>query len=184
MVAKFRWKSSDLDLLPEDGNRYEIINGELLVTHAPHWGHQNACGRIYSALDSWSVETNAGRASIGPGVIFTEADNVIPDVVWIRQERLPDALDESGHLREAPDLAVEVLSLGADNQRRDRNLKLRLYSAQGVREYWIVDWRMEKLEIYRRESAQLVLKITLYRGDVITSPILSNFSYSMERLFI
>jgi Uma2 family endonuclease len=51
MVAKFRWKSSDLDLLPqEDGKRYEIIDGELLVTHAPHWGHQKACLRIGAYL--------------------------------------------------------------------------------------------------------------------------------------
>ncbi|MEO1637200.1 MAG: Uma2 family endonuclease, partial [Cyanobacteria bacterium J06631_9] len=51
MVAKFRWKSADLDLLPKDGKRYEIIDGELFVTHAPHWGHQKTCGRIFAALD-------------------------------------------------------------------------------------------------------------------------------------
>ena len=120
---------------------------------------------------------------MGPGLIFTEADNVIPDVVWVKKERLSAALDESGHLIEAPDLAVEVLSSGVENERRDRRLKLRLYSAQGVREYWIVDWRSEKVEIYRRESAQLVLQTTLYKGDTIVSPLLPNFSYSMDRLF-
>ncbi|MEO0769014.1 MAG: Uma2 family endonuclease [Cyanobacteria bacterium J06649_4] len=184
MVAKFRWKSSDLELLPEDGKRYEIIDGELLVTHAPHWGHQKVCVRLGGALEEWSINTGLGETSAGPGLLFTEADNVIPDLVWIRQEKLPNALDESGHLIEAPDLVVEVLSLGANNQQRDRNLKLRLYSAQGVREYWIVDWRAEKIEIYRRESAQLTLQETLYKGDVITSPMLPEFSYSMDCLFV
>lgn len=140
MVAKFRWKSSDLDLLPDDGKRYEIIDGELLVTRAPHWGHQKTCGRIFSVLDDWSLSTDLGEASLGPGVLFTEADNVIPDVAWVSKARLPTVLDESGHLLEAPDLVVEVLSLGAENQRRDRDLKLRLYSVQGVREYWLLDW--------------------------------------------
>lgn len=184
MVAKFRWKSSDLDLLPDDGKRYEIIDGELLVTHAPHWGHQSVCVRLGGALEDWSIDTGLGATSAGPGVLFTEADNVIPDLVWIKQERLAQALDEAGHLIEAPDLVVEVLSLGTNNQERDRNLKLRLYSAQGVREYWIVDWRSEKIEIYRRDSARLSLQTTLYKGDVLTSPMLPNFSYSMDRLFV
>ncbi|MEL6469775.1 MAG: Uma2 family endonuclease [Cyanobacteria bacterium J06623_4] len=126
---------------------------------------------------------DTGETSTGPGVLFTEADNVIPDLAWIRQERLAAALNESGHLIEAPDLIVEVLSLDMNNQQRDHDLKLRLYSAQGVREYWIVDWRAEKIEIYRRESAQLVLQTTLYRGDILTSPMLPSFSYSMDRLF-
>lgn len=191
MVAKFRWTSSDLDLLPNDGKRYEIIDGELLATHAPHWGHQRACVRIASYLDVWSLETNLGEVAAGPGVLFTEADNVIPDVAWINKSRLPMALDDSGHLIEAPDLAVEVLSLGSENQRReltsqrlrDRDLKLRLYSAQGVREYWLLDWRTKKVEVYRRESANLVLQATLFEGDTLTSPMLPGFSCPIERLY-
>lgn len=184
MVAKFRWKSADLDLLPKDGKRYEIIDGKLFVTHAPHWGHQKTCGRIFAALDDWSLETRSGEASIGPGVLFTEADNVIPDVAWVSQSRLSVVLDESGHLIEAPDLAIEVLSLGAQNQRRDRELKLRLYSVKGVREYWILDWRLRQVAVYRRDSAQLSLQATLQVGDCLTSPMLSGFECSIERLFM
>ncbi|MEL6779731.1 MAG: Uma2 family endonuclease [Cyanobacteria bacterium J06597_16] len=183
MVAKFRWKTSDLELLPKDGKRYEIIDGELLVTHAPHWGHQKACLRIGSYLDIWSLETNLGEVTAGPDVLFTDADNVIPDVAWISKSRLPMVLDDSGHLTEAPDLAVEVLSLGEDNQRRDRQLKRGLYSAQGVKEYWILDWRAKKVEVYRRESAQLTLQATLFEGDTLTSPMLPEFSCPIERLF-
>ncbi len=192
MVAKFRWTSSDLDLLPqEDGKRYEIIDGELLVTHAPHWGHQKACVRIAAYLDFWSLDTNLGEVTAGPGVLFSESDNVIPDVAWIAKSRLPMALDDAGHLIEAPDLAVEVLSLGAENQRRDgeaspkeyRKLKLRLYSSQGVREYWLLDWRAKKVEVYRRESAQLVLHSTLFEGDTLISPMLPGFSCPIERLY-
>ena len=71
MVAKFRWTSSDLDLLPEDGKRYEIIDGELLATHAPHWGHQKACVRIASYLDVWSLETDIRRSRRWPrGAVY------------------------------------------------------------------------------------------------------------------
>ena len=116
-------------------------------------------------------------------MLFTDADSVIPDVAWINKSRLPLALDDTGHLTEATDLAVEVLSLGLENQRRDRNLKLRLYSAQGVREYWLLDWRAKKVEVYRRESVNLVLQATLFEGDTLTSPMLPGFSCPIERLY-
>ncbi|MEL7054369.1 MAG: Uma2 family endonuclease [Cyanobacteria bacterium J06588_5] len=183
MVAKFRWKTSDLELLPRDGKRYEIIDGELIVTHAPHWGHQRACVRVASYLDLWSLSTDSGEVAGGPGVLFTDSDNVIPDVAWVSKGRLPMALDDSGHLVEAPDLAVEVLSLGAENVRRDRELKLRLYSVQGVREYWILDWRMKQVSIYRRKEAQLSMVATLTTEDTLTSPILPGFECPVERLF-
>lgn len=183
MVAKFRWSTSDLELLPQDGKRYEIIDGELIVTHAPHWGHQKTCVRIASYLDMWSLNNDSGEVAGGPGVLFTDADNVIPDVAWVRKDRLPTALDESGHLIEAPDLAVEVLSLGAENLRRDRQLKLGLYSAQGVREYWILDWRLKQVSVYRRNEAQLRLTATLTIEDMLTSPMLSGFKCPVERLF-
>ncbi len=183
MVAQLRWTSSDLDLLPEDGKRHEIIDGELLVTKAPHRAHQDACGEIFHYLREWSRATNSGKATIGPGVVFSDLDNVIPDLVWIREERLADIFDESGHLTEAPDLAVEVLSWGTSNQKRDRDLKLKLYSVQGVREYWVVDWHLKKVEIYRRAAAQLVLRSTLFDQDILESPLLPGFSCSVKLFF-
>ena len=182
-TGQIRWTTSDLELLPDNGKRYEIIDGELLVTRAPHWGHQEVSGRIFAALDAWSVSTSQGRAAIAPGVIFTEADNVIPDVVWASRERFASLLDEAGHLTAAPELIVEVLSPGAENQRRDRSLKLRLYSARGVQEYWIVDRQLQQVEVYRREKAILELVATLYVSDELTSPLLPGFTCPLARLF-
>ncbi|WP_442944837.1 Uma2 family endonuclease [Nostoc sp.] len=68
-------------------------------------------------------------------MIFTDADNVIPDVVWISSKRLAQLLDEEGHLRGTPELIVEVLSPGTTNEPRDRQVKLKLYSSTGVQEY-------------------------------------------------
>lgn len=182
-AGQVRWTTSDLELLPDDGCRYEIVDGELLVTRAPHWQHQKAGGRIYSALDTWSQMTGLGEAVPSPGVIFTEADNVIPDVVWVSRERLASSLDNAGHLTAAPELIVEVLSPGAENHRRDRNLKLRLYSARGVREYWIIDRQLQQIEVYRRHKAALELVATLFTGDELSSPLLPEFSYLIARLF-
>jgi Uma2 family endonuclease len=181
---RVRWTTADLELLPDNGNRYEIVDGELFVTKAPHWGHQKATGRIYSALDNWSVSTGLGQAAFNPGIIFSDADNVIPDVVWASNERLDVLLDEAGHLTAAPELIVEVLSPGTENTRRDREVKLKLYSLRGVREYWIVDWKLQQIEVYRREQANLKLITTLLNSDVLTSPMLPGFSCSIAQLFV
>ncbi len=183
VTETMRWTTQDLELLPDDGRRYEIIEGELLVTRAPHWSHQRTCGNIYAALKGWSRTTGLGEAAINPGIIFTDADNVIPDVVWASRERLAVLLDEAGHLTAAPELVVEVLSPGADNDRRDRDLKLRLYSTRGVQEYWIVDWQLQQVEVYRRQEGKLGLVATLLVADTITSPLLPDFSCPVGQFF-
>jgi Uma2 family endonuclease len=177
------WTTSDLALFPEDGNRYEIIDGELFVTRAPNWKHQKAATRVSTALDTWSETTQLGEVVQAPGVIFSEADNVIPDVAWVSNARLAESLDESGHLTVAPELVVECLSYGGNNERRDRELKLKLYSARGVLAYWIVDWKQKRVEVYERQGVRLVLIATLQPGDILTCSLLSGFAMEVARLF-
>ena len=177
MSTSLRFTSSDLEKFPDiEGVRYEIIDGELHVSKAPGWHHQYACDGVVVALRNWNEQTGAGVAVSGPGVIFAEDDDVIPDVVWISRERLANALDGAGHLRIAPELVVEVLSPGASNERRDRDLKLKLYSRRGVHEYWIVDWANRRVQVYRREQAVLGLVTTLEGEDALTTPLLPGFA--------
>ncbi|MGB3755366.1 MAG: Uma2 family endonuclease [Rivularia sp. (in: cyanobacteria)] len=189
---RVRWTTADIELLPDNGDRYEIIDGELFVTTVPHWKHQKVIGWVFSVLNDWSEQNQSGQAIPIPGVIFTDADNVIPDVVWVSKERLSALIDDAGHLTGAPDLAVEVLSEGVINQRRDREAKLKLYGLRGVQEYWILDWRYAKrdtggvsqqVEVYRRDKAQLKLVATLLSSDELTSPLLPNFNCAVARLF-
>lgn len=180
---RLRWTTADLELLPDNGNRYEIVDGELFVTRAPGWGHQKVCGNISRELNLWSQQTNLGEAVSTPGIIFADADNVIPDVVWASKERLAALLDDAEHLIGAPELVVEVLSPGEANERRDREVKLKLYAAQGVREYWIADRRLQQIQVYRRQQATLVLVATLFASDELNSPLLPGFSCPVARLF-
>ena len=181
---RIRWTTSDLELLPESSNRYEIIDGDLFVTKAPHWGHQKASSRVCRTLDAWSEATGLGEAVPAPGVIFSDADNVIPDVVWISKTRLAVCLDAAGHLTAAPELIVEVLSPGIANERRDREAKLKLYAARGVQEYWILDWQRQQVEVYRREQAMLSLVSTLFAADRLSSPLLPGFDCAVAWLFL
>lgn len=182
-ISRGPWQSSDLALLPENGTRYEIINGELFMSRSPHWQHQETCGNVYLELKLWCRRRGQGGVAINPGVIFSDTDDVIPDVAWVSQDRLADLMDDAGHLTGAPDLAVEVLSFGARNEERDRTAKRKLYEIQGVREYWILDWRLRQVEIYRRERGVLHLVGTLLPEETLTSPLLPGFSCPVSSLF-
>ncbi|MEH2249335.1 Uma2 family endonuclease [Nostoc sp.] len=184
LTAGVRWTIYDVELLAEnEGTRYEIVDGELFVTRASNFKHQQTCGKIFRQLDVWSESTGLGEAIPSPGVLFTESDNVIPDVVWATKETLTVMLDEGGHLTGALDLVVEVLSVSNLDQRRDKEAKLKLYSSRGVKEYWIADWRSPKLEVYRREDNQLKLVETLFSSDIIISPLLPGFSCTVNQFF-
>lgn len=186
MVANsLRWTVRDLNVMPDDWGqkRYEIIDGELFVTRAPHIQHQDTGGNIYFELTRWSRRTGLGRASEAPGIVFTESDAVIPDLVWASNERREHGIDEAGHFTIAPELVVEVLSAGSKNEQRDREVKLRLYSLYGVQEYWIANWRLKTVEVYRRQNAQLILVATLTSKDQLTSPMLPEFRCAITDIF-
>jgi len=183
MTTSIRWTSADLESLPENGKRYEIIDGELQVSKQPHLYHQIACGNIHDILNQWNKKTGKGKAVIAPGVIFADDDDVAPDVVWISKERLVASLAADGHLHAAPELVIEVLSPGGANERRDREVKLKLYSRRGVSEYWILDWRTTQVEVFRREDAQLKLVATLYETDTLQTPLLPGFHCQVIDLF-
>jgi Uma2 family endonuclease len=186
MVAhSLAWTTTDLDAMPDDGGwlRHEIIEGELFVTRAPHFSHQRVAGKIQVRLENWSEETQLGSSVQAPGLVFTPTDAVIPDLVWASNARLERGIDEAGHFTIAPELVVEILSSGAQNEQRDKSIKLKLYSRYGVQEYWIVNWQLQTLEIYRRTDAQLQLVATLLTGDTLTSPLLPGFTAEIDRLF-
>lgn len=179
-----RWTTADLEALEYDEwNRYEIIDGEIFVTRSPHVGHQRTILNISSLLLHWSRRSKLGEPIINPGVIFSDTDNVIPDVVWVSKEKLATIVDEKGHFTAAPELVVEVLSAGSGNDRRDREAKLKLYAYQGVEEYWIVNWRSPQVEIYRQENMQLHLIGTFLPTDTITSPLLPVFECLVGEFF-
>jgi Uma2 family endonuclease len=187
MVANsLYWTTADLDAMPDDGGwkRHEIIAGELFVTRAPHIRHQGVASKINARLEIWSEETGLGKSFQTPGVIFTPTDAVIPDVMWASQLRLEQGIDEAGHFTIAPELVVEILSAGEQNEQRDKSIKLKLYSRYGVQEYWIVNWQLQTLEIYRRTDARLQLVGTLLTGDMLTSPLLPGFGVEIDLIFL
>ncbi|HKV37993.1 MAG TPA: Uma2 family endonuclease [Blastocatellia bacterium] len=183
MAVVHHWRVSDLEQLPDDGNRYEIIGGELYVSKQPHFYHQRICLSIGARLDVWDDQTGLGVANLAPGIIFSDEDAVAPDLIWISKARLASALNTNGKLYEAPELVIEVLSRGKANEHRDRDSKLDLYSSRGVRESWLVDWRARCIEVYRSDGSKLVPVAILHPDDALETTLLPGFSCQIESLF-
>ena len=185
MSTTSRFTSQDLTGFPDplDGTRYEIIDGKLIVSKQPHWEHQFTSGIFFSALQNWSRQTGLGVANLAPGLILAEDQDVAPDVVWISRARRAQSLEPDGKLHAAPELAIEILSPGSANERRDRELKLKLHSRIGVAEYWIADWRTRTVQVYRRAGGDLQLAAILAKDDALASPLLPGFALPIGDLW-
>lgn len=171
---------ADIDSLPEDGNRYEVIEGELFVSAGPSLSHQGVVLLLLVAIHKYLDAHPIGRVWSGPGVILSDFSGVIPDLVFISNERLTE-IASGDRVAGAPDLIIEVLSPGAENAHRDRQAKRQLYRKYGVKEYWLVDAQKRAIEVYR--SQRFRLAATLGMKDQLTSPILPGFECPVREIF-
>jgi len=172
--------AADLELMPDDGNRYELVEGELIVTRAPGVPHQLVVSNLILLIGPYLSRNPIGRIIPAPGVIFDEYNSVIPDIVFLTNEQIGRA---GPHIYEAPELAVEIVSPGKENARRDRVVKLQVYSKFKVKEYWVVDPVARTLEVYRLKAAALALAATLAGEDEVTSPVLPGLSFKVSEIF-
>jgi Uma2 family endonuclease len=173
---------ADLDLMPDDGNRYEVIEGELFVSCSASLTHQSVSGNIFRSIDTYLLKNPIGKLWATPGVIFSELNGVIPDLVFVSHERRPE-IASGERITGPPDLVIEIVSPGAENQRRDRIAKLQLYAKYGVKEYWIVDFEKRTIEVYQLLGQTLELQSILTEKDEITSSVLPGYSCKVETIF-
>ena len=147
MIATLRPLTyDDLQDMPDDGQRYEIIGGELLVTPAPTAGHQRVLARLHRLLDDFVRLRDAGEVFFAPfDVKLAHFDAVEPDIVYLSAARPPVANDENS-IDYAPDLVVEVAS--PSSHRVDRVKKMALYARSGISEYWIADPMRREIDVY------------------------------------
>jgi Uma2 family endonuclease len=173
---------ADLDACPDDGNRYELIGGELFVSRAPRLPHQLVLQHLQMSLYNFLQANPLGLLAPGPGAVFSKSDAVIPDLVFVRKERL-DKVVANGRFIGPPDLVIEVLSPGKENRERDLTVKRQLYAKYGVQEYWIVDRENQCVLVYRLQANILEEIAQLSVEDEITSPLLSQFQLKVSSIF-
>jgi Uma2 family endonuclease len=179
MPVDTRLTYDDLCLLPNDGKRYEIIEGELFVTPSPRTLHQKIVTELAACLVAVVKRKGLGQVFVAPlDVVFSQFDVVEPDIVYISKARASVLTEKN--VQGAPDLAVEVLS--ETTEKIDRTTKLKLYGRFGVQEYWIIDPLGPSAEIYRRGPGGLDLVARLTVADTLTSPLFPGFSLPLARL--
>ena len=172
----------DLESLPDDGNMYELFEGELSVAKAPSLKHQELITNIATILNIYLWQNPVGQIWVTPGVIFDEYNSAIPDLVFIAKERISQ-IASGIHIVGAPDLAIEIMSPGTENVRRDQIVKRQTYAKFGIKEYWIVEPLVEIIEITRLTENVLASVGVFRNADKIETPLLSDFSFLVKDVF-
>jgi Uma2 family endonuclease len=166
----------------DDGNRYELIEGELFVSTAPGIPHQLILQNLQVALFEYLKRNPIGKLVPDAGAVFSNFDAVIPDLVVVRQERWAQIV-ANNHFVAAPDLVIEILSPGSENRRRDLEAKRRLYGKCGVQEYWVVDSIDQSIRFFRLQGGMLD-EIAIATGDeVIESSVLTDLCLRVSTIF-
>ncbi len=143
------WTADMARALPDDGKRYEVLDGELFVTPSPRLSHQLVVGSIFVALDAYVRAHSLGLALMSPADIeFSPRRLVQPDVFVAPSTAKGPPRD----WRDISSLLVAIEVLSPSTARADRQRKRRIYQSEGVPEYWIVDSDARVVERWRPED--------------------------------
>jgi Uma2 family endonuclease len=181
MIATLRPLTYD-DLLeiPDDGKRYEIIGGELVVTPSPTANHQRVLFQLIRLLDAFVLEHGGGELFFAPfDVQLGYYDIVEPDLVFIATEqgRVPG---EHHKFEGSPVLVVEVIS--PSSRQTDHVRKMALYARSGVLEYWIADPEQRTLVVNLLED-QTYVPVSPDAGGAFTSHVLPGLRVDPATIF-
>ena len=179
-VQGSRLSYADLERMPDDGKRYELYDGEAVVVPAPVPRHQLAALDIMRALDAYATG-HGGVVLISPiDIVFTDHDVLQPDIVFFTAARA-HVIDLDRAIRDAPDLAVEVLS--KSTAARDRGRKKEMFARFGVPEYWIVDPLAKTIEVYTLTGNTYQLAQRAEGSDRLRSLVLAGLELPVADTF-
>ena len=179
MLIDIRLNYEDFCLLPNNGKRYEIIDGELFVTPSPLRRHQIVLANLLYYLIDFVKKHDLG--TVYPAafdVVFSAYDVVEPDILYVSKARASVVTEKN--IQGAPDLVVEVLS--ESTAKIDRTTKLKLYARYGVLEYWVIDPVIYSVEIYRLVPNGYELAAQLDSSQSLSSPLFPGFTLPLSRL--
>ena len=179
-IAKSRhWTYDDYMRLPDDGKRYEILWGELVRTPAPANFHQLVLARMTEALVKFLNGKDIGQWLPSPVDVVLADDSIVqPDLLFIRKARWRTYAKHGLH--DPPDLAIEVVS--ESSRKRDAEDKRRLYAQYGVREYWLVDPDLKRIDVFVFDAGAIVSHGEFTSGDATSADVLPGFRVSIAAL--
>jgi Uma2 family endonuclease len=165
----------------DDGIRYELFNGELIMSPAPLSSHQNFSGNIYYDLRTFCKLKKLGKVFYSPiDVILDKFNTVQPDIVFISNENKGIIKDRG--IFGSPDMVIEILS--PSTAVYDRNAKKDLYEKFGIKEYWIVDLANKIVEVFLSNKGKFELSAYGTESDKVKSVIIEGFEADLMTLFL
>jgi len=177
------WTWEDYLRLPDDGRRYEIIEGVLYVAAAPTFAHQFSVSKLHLVMGSFVEERRLGLVLVAPFDIRLPgvANPVEPDLLFLGTGNQPKAGDT--HFAGVPDLIVEVLSPGS--KRLDQHVKFGAYEKAGVPEYWLVDPKARSIAVFSFDAEKRLYEEvgTFGVGEKVRSIVLEGFETPVAPLF-
>lgn len=169
----------DLAEMPDDGKRYELLEGEIVVSPAPVRNHQWAVFQMGQYLGK-AQDAGLGEVYVAPfEVYFDEHNAAQPDVLFVRRERLH--IITEARVEGAPDLVVEVLS--PSTRRRDLRVKMQIYARFGVPYYWLVDAGDRTVQPYELTGGHYTSQPLLHPGDTLACPLFPGIALDVAALF-
>ncbi len=162
-----------------DEQRYELLDGELVVLPTPNIAHQVTLGDIFCELYDFLKEKKTGEAFMRVAVVLSDTNVVEPDITFVSASRMD--IVETDDIRGAPDLVVEVIS--PSNPERDLVRKRDIYARYGVGEYWIVDPDACSIRVMTLEGSTYSTIGEYEAGDQLTSPTLKGLALEVEDVF-
>jgi Uma2 family endonuclease len=168
----------DLEAMPDDGQRYELLQGELIVSPSPGGRHQETLGLLHVGLFAAVQEERSGKVLLAPfDVQLSPNDVVQPDLFFFRhsQEDQYSMRRFSG----APAFVIEIVSLSSGTY--DRVRKATLYVNSGVEEYWVVEPEGKRILIHDPMSGQPSPRIVT--SGSVTSRVVPSFRVDLNKLF-
>ena len=164
-----------------DDERYELLDGELVMVPAPNLGHQRVDAKLGWRIAQFVEERSLGEVFSAPcDVVLSETNVVQPDLLFVSNERA-HILFNGANVRGAPDLVIEILSPSTTG--RDRSLKRALYARYGVSEYWLVNPDARTVTVLRLDDGAFAEVAHYGAGQTLTSPTLPGFAVNLDSIF-
>lgn len=145
MSTPYTWTYSEYARFPDDGNRYEVVDGEVLVTPAPTTGHQRVLGNLFRIMAPSCEQQGIGWVFFDVDLLFQTGQFLRPDLVVVPTAHRAGLTDRGVEL--PPELIVEVVS--PTSASIDRVTKPRRHGDVGVPEYWAVDPHLQAVDVWR-----------------------------------
>ena len=167
-------------LKTSDDERWELLNGELVMVPSPNMPHQEVATDLVTLLNTFVKERGLGRVYSAPtDVVLSDTNVVQPDLLFVSRQR--EQIITHANIQGAPDLAVEIRSPSTDEL--DRTVKRKLYADHGVKEYWLVDPDAMTVTVLALGEGVFEEAAAYCKGQTLTSPTLRGFSVDLDDIF-